>query len=223
MNVLIKFSGEFFDAKDDLTQEGKDFLTVIVKNNYVNGYVVIGGGNRIRGRSSSYSRNASDNIGVISTIMNGFILKEHFKQNNMNAVLFTHFVEFGQLYSPEDAINSYEKGSWVILAGGLGKVGYVSTDLNAVIKALEVNADCVIKITKSDGIYDKDPKFDDAKFIKQIDYDELLEKKLSVMDFSAVSIAQEQNLPIAIININDFSKFMNNKDVGSIIGKDWRK
>jgi len=221
MNILIKFSGEFFDAKDDLTNEGKKILEVLNKSD--TGYIVVGGGNRIRGRSSSYCRNASDNIGVISTLMNGFILKEHMIQKGLNVQLFSHFSDFGKHYVPKDAIRSYEKGNWVILASGLGRVGYISTDLSSVIKALELKVDGVIKITKTGGLYDKDPKTNKgAKFISHIKHDEVLNNRLAVMDLAAVAIAAENNLPIAIVSISEFADFINKKPVGSMIGKDWR-
>lgn len=221
MNLLIKFSGEFFDAKDDLTSEGKELLNLIKESN--RGYVVIGGGNRIRGRDSWYSRTGSDNIGVISTLMNGFILKEHLKHHEKKVKLFSHFIGFGNLYNPKDAIEAFESDHWVILASGLGRVSYVSTDLSSVIKALEVKANAVVKITKSGGVFDSDPKFNkDAKIIKNISHDEVLQKNLSVMDLSAIAIAAENQLPIAVMNVCDFKQFLNNENVGSIIGKDWR-
>lgn len=221
MNILIKFSGEFFEAKDDLTNEGKKILNVLNKND--NSYIVIGGGNRIRGRSSNYCRNASDNIGVISTLMNGYILKEHMIQKGFDVQLFSHFSDFGKQYNPKDAIKSYEKGNWVILASGLGRVGYISTDLSSVIKALELKVDGIVKITATGGLYDKDPKkHEDAKFISNISNDEVLNKRLAVMDLAAVAIAAENNMPIAIVGIDEFSNFINKQKVGSIIGKDWR-
>ena len=221
MNLLIKISGEFFESKDDLTTQGKDFLNCLSKDD--NGYIVIGGGNRIRGRDSEYCRNASDNIGVISTLMNGYILKENMIQRGFKVKLFSHFRDFGSYYTPKSAISSHEKGNWVILASGLGRVGYVSTDLSSVIKGLETKVDGVIKITQTDGIYDKDPKHTDAKFMKNVSHEEVLAKQIAVMDAAAVAIAAEHDLSIAILNIKDFPKFMNGENVGSIIGKDWRK
>jgi uridylate kinase len=110
----------------------------------------------------------------------------------------------------------------VILASGLGKVGYISTDLSAVIKALEIKADAVIKISKLGGLYDKDPKSGPAKLIKNISYEDVITRKLAVMDFSAIAIAAEHNLPVAITSIHDFPKFMDGEKVGSIVGNDWR-
>lgn len=221
MNLLIKFSGEFFTPQDALTEDGKRLLDKLDKND--RGYIVVGGGNRIRGRSANnYCRNASDNIGVISTLMNGYILQENMRQAGFKTELFSHFMDFGKHYTPNAAIESYNQGNWVILSSGLGKVGYISTDLSAVIKGLETKVDAVIKITQTSGIYDRDPKLPGANFLPIVQYDQVLEKHLAVMDFAAIAIAREHNLPIAIVDLENFDKFLAGKKVGSIIGQDWR-
>lgn len=221
MNILIKFSGEFFDQKDDMSQEGHDFLNHFKPGQ--NCYVVIGGGNRVRGRDSKHQQPASDNIGIISTLMNGFVLKENLLARGFKAKLFSHFIGFGDLYAHRDAIEAHKNGNWVIFASGLGKVGYISTDVNSVIKALEVGAHGVIKITKSGGVYDRDPKLGEANLLPHVTHQEAIEKKLAVMDIAAMAIAADNNLPIAVITSHDFEKFMNGQKVGSVIGKDWRK
>lgn len=221
MNLLIKLSGEFFDANDEMTSDGLQFLKAI--KDIDRGYVVVGGGNRVRGRDSTHSRPVSDQIGVLSTLMNGYILQEKLAKQRQKSKLFSHFLGFGEYYSAKDAEDAYNAGNWVILTTGLGKVAYISTDVSSVIKALEVNAQGLVKITPAGGIYDKDPKkFNDAKLIKNISHDEVLQNKLAVMDAAAVAIASENNLPIAIISLNDFEKFLKKENVGSFIGEDWR-
>ncbi len=221
MNILIKFSGEFFDAKDDLSHEGKEFLNQFKPDQHC--YVVIGGGNRVRGRDSRHNGAAADNIGIISTLMNGFILKENLLERGYKTKLFSHFIGFGDLYAHRDAIEAYDNGYWVIFASGLGKVGYISTDVNSVIKALEVGVDAVIKITKSGGVFDKDPKLGAATLIPQISHQEAIERRLAVMDIAAMAIACENDLSIAVMSAHDFPKFMEGKNVGSIIGRDFRQ
>lgn len=221
MNLLIKFSGEFFDSKDVLSSIGKEFLETM--KDVERAYIVIGGGNRIRGRSAAYHRPGSDRIGVISTLMNGFILKEYLETMGKNVELFSHFNDFGKMYDYQAAKLAFEDHKWVIFAGGLGKVAYISTDVNSVIKALEVGAHAVVKLIKEFGVYDKDPsKFPDAKLISNLTHDQVLEQKLPVMDYAAIAIANENDLPIAVMNILDLPKFLANEKVGSIIGKDWR-
>lgn len=220
MNILIKFSGEFFTAQDELTPEGKSWLQNLMK--FKRGYIVTGGGNRIRGRNSEYSRNAADNLGVLSTLMNAFILQENMRRANLKVKIFSHFFQFGEYYDPELAKSAFEEHNWIIFGSGLGKVGYVSTDLNSVIKALEVGAKAIIKISNACGVWDKDPKLAGAKLISNISHDEVIARKLHVLDFSALEIAAENKLPIAIIGIQDFSAFISGENVGSIIGTDWR-
>jgi uridylate kinase len=219
MNLLIKFSGEFFEAKDSLTHEGAQFIEQLPSK----GYIVVGGGNRVRGKNASaYSRTACDNLGVLSTIMNGFILKEYLLKRGFKVKIFSHFLSFGEFYTPPLAIEAFENDHWVIFASGLGQVGYISTDLNAVIKALEVQCHGVIKVTKTAGLFDKDPKIAGAKLIHEIDHHQVLSNRLEIMDLAAIEIAQENKLPIAVIGIEDFAQFMNGEKIGSMIGKDWR-
>lgn len=218
MNLLIKFSGEFFDAKDSLIPQAEKFLAELPSS----GYIVVGGGNRVRGRDSLHSRTASDNLGILSTIMNGFILKEYLLARGFKVKLFTHFISFGEIYTPDAAIKAFATNHWVIFASGLGQVGYISTDVNSVIKALEVKCDGLIKITKSGGVFDKDPNLEGATLLNQITHEQVLSNRLEIMDLASMEIAKEHKLPIAVISINDFNKFMNGEKIGSMIGKDWR-
>lgn len=217
MNILIKFSGEFFDAKDTLSKSGQDFLKKLKEKNITSGYCVVGGGNRMRGKNSEFERNASDKIGVLSTIMNGFILQEQMRIIGMNSKVFSHFNDFGQKYDAKQAMHEYKQNKWVILTSGLGNVGYISTDLSSVIKALELKVDMLVKVTKIDGVYDKDPSEPNAKRLENISYERLLSEKLEVMDLSAISIAYENKLKIGITSIDKFLEFLENPSVGSIV------
>lgn len=217
MNILIKFSGEFFDAKDNLSEKGQQFLQILKKNNISSGYCVVGGGNRMRGKNSQMQRNISDKIGVLSTIMNGLILQSEFQKINMKANVFSHFSDFGQKYDAFDAINAYNANEWIILTSGLGNVGYISTDLSSVIKALELKVDMLIKVTKVPGVYDRDPSLTQAKLLTNIQYEEIINNKLEVMDLSAIAVACENRLKIGITNIENFEEFIKNPQIGSII------
>lgn len=223
MNVLMKISGEFFTAKDDLTPQGVKFLNELKDHEINSGYIVVGGGNRLRGKESSYERNASDNIGVLSTLMNGFVLKECFKKIGFESEVFSHFSNMGIFYSANKAKQTFQKGKWVILTTGLGHVGYVSTDLSSVIKSLELSVDGLVKVTKVNGIYNKDPLKEDSKLISKISYNEVFEKKIKVMDLSAMAIAWENELSIGICGVDNFADFIVGKNVGTIVGKEFRK
>lgn len=222
MSLLLKISGEFFSAKDELTDDGLCFLDQLKLSGLTSGYIVVGGGNRIRGNASSLSRNTSDKLGVISTIFNAFVLQEYLAIIQVKSVVFSHFEGFGVMYSSDLAMAAYEDGNWVILAGGLGCVGYVSTDLSSVIKSLELGVDAMLKITKADGVFDRSPEMLNSKILHKVSYDEVLEKKLSVVDLSAVAIAAENDLPIGVCSIRNFPEFMQGGAVGSVIGYDWR-
>lgn len=224
MNVLIKFSGEFFTEKDDLTDHGYKFLQQLSENNISSGYIIVGGGNRIRGKNSLLNRNYADQLGVLSTIMNSIVLQDSLDKINMKSVIYSHFNDFGKKYFPKFAKKDFGNNKWVILSSGLGSVGYVSTDLSAVIKSLELDVDAMIKITKVDGVYDKDPFTDiNSNFRPSIEYDEIFDNRLGILDLSAVAIAAENNLSIGVTSIDNFTDFLNGDNCGSIIGKDWRK
>lgn len=218
MNVLIKFSGEFFTAFDQLSEDGLNFLNILKKHNINSGYIVVGGGNRIRGVNTSYERTEADKIGVISTLMNGYILQENLKKFGKNNVLFSHFEGFGEIYDPNKCIQNFKLGNFIILTTGLGRVGYISTDLSSVIKALELKVDYLIKVTKVNGVFDKDPlKNNDAVKYDKITYKEVLEKQLKVMDLAAFAIASENNLKTIICDINGFESFLNGKITGTLL------
>ncbi|WP_342262194.1 hypothetical protein [Alphaproteobacteria bacterium endosymbiont of Tiliacea citrago] len=233
MNLLFKISGEFFSASNDLTNDGVLFFNTLKESEITSGYMVVGGGNRIRGgqidvsssrNSPALTRNTSDKLGVLSTLFNSFLLSEFLNFMGFKSVVLTHFSDFGVKYSPEVAISYFDQGYWVIFGGGLGSVGYVSTDLSSVIKSLEVGVDAMVKVTKVDGVYDMDPSLNDSKILNKVSYSHIIEKKLSVLDLSSVSIASENQLPIGVCSVKNFKSFLKKEDgsVGSIIGYDWR-
>lgn len=223
MNILLKFSGEFFTVKDDITQECIVLLNSIYESEMKSGYIVVGGGNRVRGKESSLNRNTSDKLGVLSTVFNAFILKDFLLRMGKKAEVFSPFSDFGVKYSPEIAMSYFYQDCFVILAGGLGTVGYVSTDLTAVVRALELNVDGFLKITKVDGVYDKNPSLFGAKILPFVSYQEVLDKKLEVMDLGAIAVAAENQLPIGVCSVDSCLSFFNGEKVGSIIGYDWRE
>jgi uridylate kinase len=221
MSILIKFSGEFFQPSDSMSLDGEKFLDQIVQIDPC--YIVTGGGNRLRGRDSNYDRNAADNIGVLSTLMNAFILKENLRLRGKESVVFSHFNDFGEPYDANKAKQAIKDGKFVIFGSGLGKVGYISTDTASVIKALEVGACGIIKITKIGGVFDKIPLEKDSKLLDFVSYDFLLQKGYEVLDLPALALAKGNNLSVAVMDIKNFTAFLNGEKVGSIIGSDFRK
>ncbi|MBN1897414.1 MAG: UMP kinase [Spirochaetes bacterium] len=234
--ILIKLSGEFLADKnnnsisissiDNIYQEIRslrDSFKIQIS-------LVIGAGNIFRGDTSrqkerfknfSFSRVPSDKAGMLGTVINGMILADYFNQNNLPArVLSMVNIDFIEFFQAEKANEYLEKGFCLIFTGGTSNP-YVSTDTAAVIKALEVDADVLIKATKVDGVYDKDPhKYTDAKLFKRIDYKKAIEEKLQVMDLSAFSLAMENNLPIIVFNFSKkgcLKKILQGETLGTLI------
>jgi len=228
--VLIKFSGEAL-AKDN-TSYGIDtdilkFISKeikILRDHNIEVGIVIGGGNFIRGGQASQDglirRSSADYMGMMATIINGVALQEalehHGVSTRLQSSLKIEAVCEGFVY--RKAIRHLEKNRVVVFSAGTGNP-YFTTDTAATLRAVELKADLLIKATKVDGVYDKDPmQHSDAKKMNIIDYDEVLTKNLKVMDATAITMAKENNLPIVvadmfetgslleIINNNNYSK-----------------
>ena len=187
--------------------------------------IVIGGGNIFRGLSASakgMDRVAADYLGMLATIMNSVALQASLEKNQcdtrvMSALSITQLAE---PYIRRRATRHLEKNRIVIFGGGTGNP-YFTTDTAAVLRGIEINADIIIKATKVDGVYDKDPmKSDSAIKYDKITFKEVINKELKVMDLTAFTLCKENNLPIGIINIlekNSLIDFIKHKKVGSII------
>ncbi len=187
--------------------------------------VVIGGGNIFRGLSASslgMDRSTADHIGMLATIMNSLALQDSLEklevQTRVQSAISMH--EVAEPYIRRRAVRHLEKGRVVILAGGTGNP-YFSTDTAATLRALEIDAEAILKATKVDGIYDEDPVLNpNAKMYTKIDYMDALKKELRVMDSTAVSLAMENNVPIIVFNINkpeSIKKVVSGEEVGTIM------
>ena len=180
-----------------------------VKKVYESGYqvcIIIGGGNifrGIKGASEGIDRSTSDYMGMLATVMNALsfqscLEKIKFPTRVQSAINMSQVAE---PYIKRKAVRHLEKKRIVIFAAGTGNP-FFSTDTAASLRASEMNCSLIIKATKVDGIYDKDPiKFSNAKLIKKINYNEVINNDLRVMDLTAISLAKESNIPIIITNI----------------------
>ncbi|MEA2104515.1 MAG: UMP kinase [Candidatus Cloacimonadota bacterium] len=228
--ILLKLSGEILQG-DRPFGLSNDVVTEIVREIikiHEHGFqiaVVIGAGNFFRGVSEMgnfMSRTEADNIGMLATIQNSIALKEKFLQLGVNAGIYTsrQFGNIGKVFSANLVNNALDNGQVAIFGGGIGNP-FFTTDTTAVLRALEINATMVLKGTKVDGIFDKDPvKNDDAIFYPKITYDEYIKLNLRVMDLTAISLARENKLPIKVFNVRDnknISKAVFENDFGSII------
>ncbi len=205
--ILIKLSGEtlsndksIFDFKkiNEITKEIKDIYKLKVKI-----AIVVGGGNIFRGRmisNNEISTVDSDTMGMIATFLNGLCLESIFKKNGMKARALASVGIAGVIekYHNKKALEYWNNGEVLIFCGGTGNP-FFTTDTAAILKAVEMGADTVLKSTQVDGIYDKDPiKFKNAKKYKLLSYKEALEKKLKIMDLTAFALAMEKNMPIRV-------------------------
>ena len=210
-HILLKLSGEIlagdqgYGIDPKITHNLAKKIIQIAKKNIQIG-IVIGGGNIFRGISAyakGLDRVPGDYLGMMATIMNSVALQSSLEKLDcdtrvMSALSITQLAE---PYIRRRAIRHLEKGRIVIFAGGTGNP-YFSTDTAAALRAIEINADVIIKGTKVDGVYSADPELEpDAKKYDAISFKEVIEKELRVMDLTAISLCKENNLPIIIFDI----------------------
>ncbi|MDP6569774.1 MAG: UMP kinase [Candidatus Marinimicrobia bacterium] len=209
--ILLKLSGEIlagdrgFGIDPEITQQ----LALKIKqiaNMGIQVGIVIGGGNIFRGISAGskgLDRVPGDYIGMMATIMNSVALQSTLEKLDcdtrvMSALSITQLAE---PYIRRRGIRHLEKGRIVIFAGGTGNP-YFSTDTAAALRAIEINANVIIKGTKVDGVYSADPELDpDATKFDSLTFKEVIEKELRVMDLTAVTLCKENNLPIIVFDI----------------------
>ena len=180
-----------------------------VKKVYELGYqvcIIIGGGNifrGIKGASEGIDRSTSDYMGMLATVMNALSFQSCLEKIKIPTRVQSaiNMSQVAEPYIKRKAVRHLEKKRIVIFAAGTGNP-FFSTDTAASLRASEMNCSLIIKATKVDGIYDKDPmKFSNAKLIKKINYNEVINSDLRVMDLTAISLAKESNIPIIITNI----------------------
>ena len=185
--------------------------------------VVVGGGNIFRGIAVStqgMDRSAADYMGMLATVMNSVAVQDGLEKIGVPTRVQTA-IEMRQIAEPfilRRAIRHLEKGRVVIFAAGTGNP-YFTTDSAAVLRALEIGADCILKATKVKGIYTSDPMTDtSAEFLESITYDDVLNRSLKVMDASAISLSRDNSLPIVVFNLRtrgNILKVVTGENVGS--------
>lgn len=227
--LLLKLSGEYLGGEKG---EGFDFevingLTKQICDIHDQGYevsIVLGGGNFFRGTKSvplNIDRVAADQIGMMATMMNGVCLKEALVCAGKKATVMTGLEAPGVAasFNKTEAVSLIADKHILIFSGGTGNP-FFSTDTAAVLRALEIEADVVIKGTKVDGVYDKDPVKDpSATKFETLTYDLILAKNLKVMDGSAIALCRDNSLPLcvlSIVNPTDLLDFLNGKQVGTL-------
>ncbi|MEA3419160.1 MAG: UMP kinase [Campylobacterota bacterium] len=212
--VLVKFSGEALAGEDGYgidTQILKfiaDEISELVENGIEVG-IVVGGGNIIRGVSAAadgiIKRTSGDYMGMLATVINGVAIQEALEHIGLEARLQSaiDMHEIGESFIVRRARRHLEKGRVVVFAGGTGNP-YFTTDTAATLRASEIEADMIIKATKVNGVYDKDPKkFKDAVKLDTLTYDQALSDEIKVMDDTSIALAKENKLPIVVCNMFD--------------------
>lgn len=229
--VLLKVSGEAMLAKDGkpIDQEFLSFLANEMKPAVEAGAqigIVVGGGNIFRGLSANtdtgLDRVTGDNMGMLATMINSLALKAAFEAHGMPATVMSavEINKVAEYFVRENAVKHLENGRIVIFGAGTGNP-FFTTDTAAALRAVEIGADVLVKATKVDGLYDKDPKkFADAVFIKKTTYQDEIARKLKVMDMTAITLCEENKLPVKIINIfekGNIFKALNSDETGSLV------
>ena len=176
--------------------------------------IVIGGGNFYRGVNNTndiISRPIADQAGMLATVINALFLKSALRSKGIRAEILSGLCvpQIAETYSYRAAQQMLADGIVVIFAGGTGNP-YFTTDTGATLRALETDCDALFKATQVDGVYDSDPKKNpQAKRYKEISYDDVIERKLKVMDMTAISMARENKLPIVVFKQKDENSLTN--------------
>ena len=229
--VLLKLSGEVLAGEEDfgIDPVKATQLAVEVKSIHDLGIdigLVIGAGNLFRGMQAAtkgMQRVTGDYLGMLATIMNAVCVQDALE--NLGTVTRTlsaiTVAQIAEPYIRRRAIRHLEKGRIVVVAGGTGNP-YFTTDTAAALRATELGAEVLIKGTKVDGVYDKDPVVhSDAIKYDRVSYTEAIQKELQIMDMTAISLCKENSLPIKVFDINrngDLKKLILGESIGTLVG-----
>jgi uridylate kinase len=228
--VLLKLSGELLrnSETDGISAERLSRLAgeiAGVRRLGAEVGVVVGGGNILRGSVASergIDRVSADYMGMLATVINALALQAVLEKQGVETRVMTAIamMQLAEPYIRRRAIRHIEKGRVVILAGGTGNP-YFSTDTAAALRAVEIQAEAVLKGTKVDGVYDSDPvKNPRAKKFDSLTYIDVLNKGLRVMDATAVSLCMENSLPIVVFNLSgdqNLQRLMKGENVGTVV------
>jgi|TARA_Y100000389_G_C17461586_1_gene522148 uridylate kinase len=227
---LLKLSGEALIGKYDygidpdvVNEISSNIVEVSKTDNQL--AVVVGGGNIFRGAGlaeAGLDRVTGDNIGMLATVINSLALQDAIEKLGVQCRVMSavRINQISEDYIRRRAIRHLEKERIVIFAAGTGNP-FFTTDTAASLRAIEINADMVLKATKVNGVYDKDPvKHKDAKLFKELTYNEVLSKELKVMDTTAVVLCKENNIPLRVFNMlkkDSLMSIINGENTGTVI------
>jgi len=208
--VLLKITGESFGgkskplAKKHLEFVAREIKSVRVEYPLLEIAIIVGGGNFIRGKDLKpyfYDKTVPDRMGMLCTVVNAMALQDRLENLDIDTRVLSsvEVKEICEPYIKRRALRHLEKERVIILAGGTGNPNF-TTDTAAIEKALDLQADIVLKGTKVSGVYDRNPDEKDAKLLKKISFKEILQKDLKILDSSAVGLAREKKMKILVFN-----------------------
>ncbi len=231
--VLLKLSGEalmgtasFGISSDVLSYVTREIKELVQYN--VQTALVIGAGNIFRGISGAadgMDRSTADNMGMLATVLNALAIKDNLERNGIPSTVLSAIPmdTVCESYARRRAISHLENGKVVIFAAGTGNP-YFTTDTAAVLRGLEIEADLICKATRVDGVYDKDPlKHSDAVKFESLSFNEVLQRKLKVMDAAAISLARDNGKTIMVFDMNipgNILKAVLGEKIGTLIRGD---
>ncbi len=230
--ILLKLSGQSLAGEKGTgidTNILNEYVTQIkeIAQQGVEVAIVIGGGNIFRGLGGvelGFDRVKGDYMGMLATMINGLALESAFEAAGQDAKLFTAFNTgpTGERYSKTKVIEAFKQGKVAILTGGTGNP-FFSTDSGAALRALEIEADALLKGTRVDGVYTADPEKDpNATKFTNITFNEVIEKELKVMDLTAFTMCQQNNMQIYVFDmdiVGNLKKVIDSEEIGTLIHK----
>lgn len=230
--ILLKLSGEALMGSQGFGVDPEVASRVAGEVHEVHGMgvqvaIVVGGGNFIRGVAASahgIDRVVADNMGMLATIVNALALQDALEKCGSFTRVMTAIAihEIAEPFIRRRAIRHLEKGRLVVFAAGTGNP-YFSTDTAAALRAMEIKAEVILKATKVDGVYDADPtKVPGAKMFSQINYLDVLSRRLEVMDTTAISMCMDNSLPVIVFNLNvpgNLKRVVLGEKIGSLVAR----
>jgi uridylate kinase len=228
--VLLKISGEALMGEESsgISEEVLSSLSAELCQIQAMGVelaLVVGGGNIFRGASAEgMDRVTADHMGMLATLINSLALQDSLERNGLETRVMSavEIPRIAEAFVRRRAVRHLEKGRMVIFAAGTGNP-YFTTDTAAALRAMETKAEVLLKATKVDGLYSADPVTDpDASFFEQIDYHQVIQQELKVLDATAVTLCMENRLPIIVFNIGtpgNIQRIILGERIGSMISE----
>ena len=231
--VVLKLSGEALQGKESHGIDQSVLVSIArqikeIKTMGVDVAIVLGGGNIFRGQENVASRgldmdrSVADYMGMLATVINGLALQDALEKMKVPTRVMTaiEIQRVAELYIRRKAIRHLEKGRVVIFVAGTGNP-YFTTDTTAALRAMEIDADAVLKATKVEGVYSADPlKVKGAKKFERLQYIDVLKKRLKVMDATAISLCMDNKLPIVVFNMNkegNIKRVLLGEKIGTVV------